>query len=42
MIEVLILDEFVGLDGINVSEFFEKCKNELLDYGWIEGLDVFK
>ena len=41
-IEALTLDELVGLDGTSVSEFFEKRKNEPLDYGWIEGSDVFK
>ncbi|EEV55731.1 aminotransferase [Enterococcus faecium] len=41
-IEALTLDELVGLDGTNVSEFFEKRKNEPLDYGWIEGSDAFK
>ena len=41
-IEALTLDELVGLDGTSVSEFFRKTQNEPLDYGWIEGSDVFK
>ncbi|MFV0559778.1 MAG: aminotransferase [Enterococcus sp.] len=41
-IEALTLEELVGLDGSTVTDFFEKRKTSLMDYGWIEGSDLFK